>query len=46
LGKAIQMSNRRLYRQLEALTNLNAIMPFDRPMPAKRCDPVSPVGGT
>jgi predicted O-methyltransferase YrrM len=42
LGKAIQMNNRRLYRQLEALTNLNAMMPFDRPMPATRGYPASP----
>jgi predicted O-methyltransferase YrrM len=42
LGKAIQVSNRRLYRQLEALTNLNAMIPFDRPMPATRGYPASP----
>jgi predicted O-methyltransferase YrrM len=42
LGKAIQMSNRHLFRQVEALTNLNAMMPFDRPMPLTRGYPASP----
>jgi predicted O-methyltransferase YrrM len=42
LGKAIEMGNRGLLRQVEALTNLNAMMPLDRPMPAARGHPASP----
>jgi predicted O-methyltransferase YrrM len=42
LGKAISRSNRQLYRQFEALTNLNTMMPFDRPMPPTRGYPASP----
>jgi predicted O-methyltransferase YrrM len=42
LGKAIEMGNRGLLHQVEALTNLNAMMPLDRPMPAARGHPASP----
>ncbi|MGH8824157.1 MAG: O-methyltransferase [Jiangellaceae bacterium] len=42
LSKSIQASDRHLFGQIEALTNLNAMMPFDRPMPATRGYPASP----
>jgi predicted O-methyltransferase YrrM len=42
LGKSIVTTNRKTFRQLEALTNLNSIFPFDRPMPATRGWAASP----
>lgn len=41
-GTRTRSAARENYRQLEALTNLHAIIPVDRPMPATRGFPASP----